>query len=141
MKPTEQDNIETKLNDKSAPQADANSEESTKSGGGKIALGWLSNLRYGRSVSLSFFSRNAWLLVCILVVVIALIGLRYKTKTKMLEIRKLEKELVRAESAKLQEKSEYMSLIRESEMQRMVDERGLGLTFQEQPPYKLSLDD
>lgn len=41
-------------------------------------------------------------------------GLRYKTKTKMQEIKALERELVRSESAKLQEKADYMSLIRES---------------------------
>lgn len=100
---------------------------------------WLNDLRYGRTVSLRFFKRNAWLLVSLLVAVVALMGLRYKTKTKMNEIRQLQRELVRAESSKLQEKAAYMSLIRESEMQRMADERGLGLSFQEQPPYRLSV--
>ncbi len=99
--------------------------------------GWLSGLRYGQSVSLTFFRRNAWLLLTIIVSLVALMGLRYKTKTKMQEIRSLEKELVRAESSKLQEKAAYMSLIRESEMQRLVDEKHLGLTFQEKPPYTL----
>lgn len=106
-----------------------------------VNAGWLGGLRYGQSVSLNFFRRNAWLLISILVAVVALMGLRYKTKTKMQEIRSLERELIRAESAKLQEKAAYMSLIRESEMQSMVDERGLGLTFQEQPPYTLQYED
>ena len=57
------------------------------------------------------------------------------------EIKALERELVRSESAKLQEKADYMSLIRESEMQRLVDRHGLGLTFPEQPPYTLSCDE
>lgn len=104
-------------------------------------LGWFGGLRYGQSVSLTFFKRNAWLLMCILVALVALMGLRYKTKTKMQEIRRLERELVRAESSKLQEKAAYMSLIRESEMQRLVDERHLGLTFQDQPPYTLQYED
>ena len=102
---------------------------------------WLNDLRYGRSVSLNFFRRNAWLLISIIVALVALMGLRYKTKTKMQEIRRLERELVRAESSKLQEKAAYMSLIRESEMQRLVDRHGLGLTFPEQPPYTLSCDE
>lgn len=104
-------------------------------------LTWLKDLRYGRSVSLTFFRRNAWLLTSIIIALVALMGLRYKTKTKMQEIKSLERELVRAESAKLQEKSAYMSLIRESEMQRLADRHGLSLTFQEQPPYTLAYED
>lgn len=100
---------------------------------------WFNDLRYGRSVSLKFFKKNAWLLLSLLVAIVALMGLRYKTKTKMNEIRQLQRELVRAESSKLQEKSAYMSLIRESELKRMADEHNLGLTFQEQPPYILSV--
>lgn len=102
---------------------------------------WLTDMRYGRSVSLNFFRRNAWLLLVLLVTVISLIGLRYKTKTSMAEIKKLRKELQRGESEKLQQKAAYMSLIRETEMNRLVNERGLGLRFQEQPPYELPLGD
>lgn len=101
---------------------------------------WINELRYGRSISVEFFKSNAWLLLIIVVAVIALIGLRYKTKTKMAEIKKLNIELARAESLKLQEKAAYMSLIRETEMRRMVREKGLSLEFQEQPPYEL-IDD
>lgn len=101
------------------------------------ATSWVSELRYGRSISVEFFKSNAWLLVIIVVAVLALIGLRYKTKTKMAEIKKLNVELARAESEKLQEKAAYMSLIREIEMRRMVREKGLSLEFQEQPPYEL----
>lgn len=102
---------------------------------------WISELRYGRSISVEFFKNNAWLLVIIVVSVIALIGLRYKTKTKMMEIKALTAELARAESGKLQEKAAYMSLIRETEMRRMVREKGLALEFQEQPPYELIDED
>ncbi|MDE7180682.1 MAG: hypothetical protein K2N88_05740 [Muribaculaceae bacterium] len=103
----------------------------------KKGYSFLNELRYGRSISVEFFKNNAWLLIIIVVAVIALIGLRYKTKTKMAEIKKLNTELTRAESLKLQEKSAYMSLIRETEMRRMVRERGLPLEFQEQPPYEI----
>lgn len=103
----------------------------------KASYSWVNELRYGRSISVEFFKNNAWLLMIIVVAVIALIGLRYKTKTKMVEIKRLTTELSRAESEKLQEKSAYMSLIRETEMRRMVREKGLPLEFQEQPPYEL----
>lgn len=100
---------------------------------------WAADLRYGQTVSLTFFRRNAWILMIFLVVVIALMGLRYQVKTKMEQIKKLEKELVQAESDKLQEKAAYMSLIRETEMKRLVDEKNLGLDFREQPPYEVTL--
>ncbi len=101
---------------------------------------WVADVRYGRSLSVEFFKRNAWLLMVFVVAILSLMGLRYKTKTKMEEIKRLTVELQRAESSKLQEKAAYMSLIRETEMKRMVEEKGLGLEFQEFPPYELELD-
>ena len=100
----------------------------------------MNDMRYGRSLSLEFFRRNAWLLMLFVVAILALMGLRYKTKTKMEEIKQLSVELQRAQSSKLQEKAAYMSLIREAEMKKLVDEKGLGLQFQEYPPYELILD-
>lgn len=117
--------------------ATTSKKKGKKEVGKKKSNGWLNELRYGRSISVEFFKTNAWLLIIIVVVVIALIGLRYKTKTKMAEIKRLNIELTRAESLKLQEKSAYMSLIRETEMRRMVREKGLPLEFQEQPPYEI----
>lgn len=101
---------------------------------------WIADMRYGRSLSVDFFRRNAWLLMVFIISILSLMGLRYKTKTKMEEIKRLTKELQLAESSKLQEKATYMSLIRETEMRRLVEEKGLGLEFQEYPPYELILD-
>ena len=101
----------------------------------------VNDMRYGRSLSLEFFRQNAWLLVLFVVAIIALMGLRYKTKTKMEEIKSLSVELQRAQSSKLQEKAAYMSLIREAEMKKLVDSKGLGLQFQEFPPYELIVED
>ncbi len=107
----------------------------------KQKRGWMSELRYGRSLSIDVFKANAWLMLLFVVAILALIGLRYKTKTKMAEIKQLTVELQRAESHKLQEKSLYMSLIRESEMVKMVREKNLNLEFQEQPPFELTDDE
>lgn len=110
-----------------------------KKGIGKAASGFFNNLRYGQTVSVNFFRHNAWLLVAFIAVVLALMGMRYKTKTKMEEIKKLEKELVQSETKKLREKAAYMSLIRETEMLRLVEKNHKGLIFQEQPPYQIEL--
>lgn len=100
----------------------------------------LDDIRKGESISLLYFRRNAWLMVTIVVAVLALIGLRYRTMTKMVEINRLNRELAKSQSVKLQEKAAYMTLIRETEMQRLTQSRGLGLTFQDQPPYEIVKD-
>ncbi len=107
----------------------------------KNTHGLWGELRHGRSVSIEFFRANAWLMLLFVIVILALIGLRYKTKTKMAEIKQLTTELQRAESHKLHEKSLYMSLIRETEMVKLVREKNLNLEFQEQPPYELTDDE
>lgn len=43
-----------------------------------------------------------------------------------------------AKTERVRAKSAYMSKIRESSIQEMVDSLGLGITVQEQPPYRLS---
>lgn len=106
----------------------------------EAASDFLSDVRYGQALSYTFFKKNAWLLLIFISVVLALMGVRYKTKTKMEEIKRLEKELVRSESDMLREKAAYMSLIREAEMMRLVRKNNLGLIFQEQPPYLVELE-
>ena len=125
---------------KKGNQTETDTPAAKKKKENKGGYSWVNEFRYGRSISVEFFKSNAWLLLIIVVAVIGLIGLRYKTKTKMSEIKRLNTELARAESNKLQEKAAYMSLIRETEMRRMLREKGLPLEFQEQPPYEL-IDD
>ena len=105
----------------------------------EATAGFFSDFRYGKTVSVSFFRNNVWLLLIFIVIVIALMGMRYKTKTKMEQIKRLEKELVESESDKLREKAAYMSLIRETEMLRLVNKNHLNLIFQEEPPYESTL--
>lgn len=95
------------------------------------------DLRYGQSVSLDFFKRNAWMLLAILTALISVMGLRYRTKTRMAEIKQLTIDLDRAESAKLHEKASYMTLIRETELTRLTSRRRLGLQYQEEPPVEI----
>ena len=128
--------MSAKLKKKNTEEKPVKSKKSLKG----VPKDLMNDMRYGRSLSLEFFKQNAWILMLFVVAIIALMGLRYKTKTKMEEIKQLTVELQRAESSKLQEKAAYMSLIREAEMKKLVDEQGLGLQFQEFPPYELVLD-
>jgi hypothetical protein len=62
---------------------------------------------------------------------------RYECQTQMETIRSLERELEVAKTERIRAKSVYMSRIRESSMQHMVDSLHLDLTVQEQPPYRI----
>lgn len=97
------------------------------------------SLRYGQTVSIDFFKRNAWLLLVIMTAIISVMGLRYRTKTRMSEIKQLNVELQRAESEKLQEKANYMTLIRETELTKLMNEKKLGLRYQEEPPVEVEI--
>lgn len=92
------------------------------------------DIRSGQAVSLEFFKRNAWIIIAIMTALVGVMGLRYRTKARMTEIKQLTKELQRAESYKLQEKARYMTLIRETELTRLTAEKHLGLKYQEEPP-------
>ena len=122
-------------------ETDSSEKEKPKKKKAGVSRELMNDMRYGRSLSVEFFRQNAWLLMLFVVAIIALMGLRYKTKTKMEEIKSLTVELQRSQSSKLQEKAAYMSLIREVEMKKLVDQQGLGLQFQEYPPYELSLEE
>ncbi|MDE6126650.1 MAG: hypothetical protein K2G30_06815 [Muribaculaceae bacterium] len=96
---------------------------------------------HGRMLSLDFFSRH-WLWVLTIVVMLMIyITSRYTCQTQMEDIQRLTCELEVAKTERVREKSAYMSRIRESQMQKMVDSLRLGLTVQEQPPYRISLRD
>lgn len=119
----------------------ANKKKKAKSSKIKnVTTGWLSDVRYGKTVSVNFFRQNAWLMVLFISIVLALIGVKYKTRTKLAEIKNLEKELVVSQTDMLKEKASYMTLIRETEMLRLMNKNNLDLIFQEQPPYIIKLE-
>lgn len=102
--------------------------------------GFVGTIRAGHSVSLDYFKQNAWFFLFFVIAILALIGLRYSTQSKMVTAQKLEEELGRAENEKIAVKAKYMSLIRETEMRKLVQSKNLGLDFQEQPPYRILSD-
>ena len=88
--------------------------------------------------SIDFFRRNWWVVLGVVVMLMVYITNRYTCQTQMERIRTLERELEVAKTERVRAKSAYMSKIRESSIQEMVDSLGLGITVQEQPPYRLS---
>ncbi|MDE6628191.1 MAG: hypothetical protein K2K36_02350, partial [Muribaculaceae bacterium] len=90
-----------------------------------------------RVLSVDFFRRNWMVVVGGVAMLMIYITNRYQCQTQMEHIRKLETQLEVARTERVRAKSAYMSRIRESSMQEMVDSLRLQLTVQEQPPYEL----
>jgi len=93
---------------------------------------------HGRMLSIDFF-RRYWLVVLAAVVMLMVyITNRYTCQTQMETIRTLQRDLEVARTERIRAKSVYMSRIRESSMQHLIDSLQLGITVQEQPPYRLT---
>lgn len=97
-------------------------------------------LIYGQVVSSDLFARNWLALLLGVFMVLAYISGKYSCQTKMEEVKRLthQYEIINAELVRC--RSRYMSQIRESSMQQMVDSLHLNLKVQENPPYRLSAD-
>jgi hypothetical protein len=96
---------------------------------------------YGDVISSEFFSRHWMKFFVLAVLVLIYISNKYQCLTHMETIKRLESELEVAKTERIRERSTYMSRIRESAMQELVDSVMPGLAVQEQPPYELSNDD
>lgn len=91
----------------------------------------------GRFLSVDFFFSHWKAVLLGMIMVLAYITNRYQCLTRMEEIRRLEQQLEIVETERIRERSTYMSRIRESSMQTMVDSLHLQLRIQDQPPYHL----
>lgn len=125
--------VKKKASGSSKPQNDSKKDKKRKKKGNDV---WYT-IKSGQSMSLTFFKRNGWLILLVVVAVIWLISQRYSNKSRMEEIKALEKELRLSESKMLDAKAEYMSLIRESRMKELMESNNLRISYQEQPPYIL----
>ena len=95
---------------------------------------------HGRLLSLDFMRRNWLLVLAVTAMLMIYITSRYTCQTQMEAIQHLEHELEVVKTERIREKSNYMSRIRESQMQHMADSMRLGVTIQEQPPFRLELE-
>lgn len=99
---------------------------------------WFLRLIHGRLLPIDFFVKN-WVYVVLCVgMIMVYITNRYQCLTLMEEIRRLEHNLEVVQTERIRERSEYMSRIRESSMQELVDTMHLNLRVQDKPPYRLA---
>lgn len=102
----------------------------------KHSLFW--RIIHGQLLTIDFFVRH-WLKIVVLVgMILVYISNKYECQTRMVTIKKLEKELEIKKNQCISERSKYMGNTRESAMQDLVDSLQLNLKKQEQPPFKIS---
>lgn len=90
---------------------------------------------YGRIVTGDFFARNWIGMMLLAFVLVVYISGKYTCQTKMEEIIDLTHKLEVVKAERVSVRSDYMSRIRESAMQQMVDTLDLNLSVQPYPPF------
>ena len=93
----------------------------------------------GRIFSLEFFKRNWVYVVFVMAMALAYIGNKFACQSSMEELLQLQKtDLVNAQTDLVSASAKYNSMIRESEMVKLINERHLGLAAPLDPPYVLN---
>lgn len=91
----------------------------------------------GQVISSDFFARH-WLATLIfLIVMMVYITTKFTYRTNLEKIEALEKQLEIVQNESSRERSRFMSRIRETSMQQLVDSLGLNLRVQPQPPFTI----
>lgn len=92
----------------------------------------------GKVLSSDFFAKHCGYILLVIALILIYITNRYQCLTRMEEIRSLTRQLEIVETERVRAKSSYMSRIRESSMQELVDTMHLNLQVQDRPPYKMT---
>ena len=94
-------------------------------------------LLQGRFFSLEFFKRNWVYVVFVVAMALAYIGNKFACQRSIQELLALKTDLANAQSDLVVSSAKYNSMIRESEMVKLMNEKRLGLTAPTTPPYEL----
>lgn len=89
----------------------------------------------GRFFSLDFFKRNAVYIIALVIMALAYIANKFVCQSSMEEVMTLKTELANAQTDLVNSSAQYNSLIRESEMTKLMREKNLGLSAPKDPPY------
>ena len=91
----------------------------------------------GRIFSLDFFKRNWIYVVFVVAMALAYIGNKFACQSSIQELLSLKTDLANAQSDLVKASADYNSMIRESKMVELMNEKHLGLTAPLDPPYQL----
>jgi len=96
---------------------------------------------FGSFLTSDFLAKHWLKLFLLLLLILGFISTKYQCQTDMEKIRRLSNKLEVVKTERIQQRSTYMSRIRESAMLQLADSIHPGLKVQEQPPFKLSRPD
>lgn len=96
------------------------------------------HLFQGRIFSLEFFRRNWIYVVFVVTMALAYIGNKFACQSSIQELLNLRNDLSNAQTDLVKSSADYNSMIRESEMVKLMNAKHLGLTAPEEPPYHLN---
>jgi hypothetical protein len=111
--------------------------EETKKGKPQKSGNFMKELLSGSMVSDKIILKNFWYIILLTILGAIYIGNRFQAEKINRELTRLTREVrdLRAES--LSTSADLMSVSRQSEVYRMVHEKGLGLEELKTPPYRL----
>lgn len=92
----------------------------------------------GRFFSLDFFKRNAVYIIALVVMALAYIANKFVCQSSKQEVLTLKTELANAQTDLVNASAQYNSMIRESEMTKLMNEKHLGLAAPQDPPHVLN---
>ena len=91
----------------------------------------------GRFFSLDFFKRNAVYIIALVIMALTYIANKFVCQSSMQEVITLKTELANAQTDLVNASAKYNSMIRESEMTKLMREKHIGLSAPLDPPYDL----
>jgi hypothetical protein len=95
------------------------------------------DIMQGRLFSLDFFKRNAVYIIALVVMALAYIANKFVCQSSMQEVLSLRTELANAQTDLVNSSAKYNSMIRESELTKLMREKQIGLSAPLDPPYEL----
>lgn len=110
-----------------------NDKKNTAAASKKAGKGFIQ----GRMLSLEFFKRNWVYAVFVVAMALAYIGNKFACQRSIQELLSLKTDLANAQTDLVNASAQYNSMIRESEMVKLMNQRNLGLTAPQDPPYEL----
>ena len=110
------------------------SEKRSKAATGKKAG---KDIIQGRFLSLDFFKRYAVYVIALVIIALMYIANKFVCQSSMQEVMTLKTELANAQTDLVNASAKYNSMIRESEMTRLMQEKHIGLTAPKEPPFEL----
>ena len=95
------------------------------------------DLIQGRFFSLDFFKRNAVYIIALVIMALAYIANKFVCQSSMQEVITLKTDLANAQTDLVNASAKYNSMIRESELTKLMREKHIGLAAPMDPPYEL----